>query len=124
MKGAIAMHLRNFSAGVARGLGIPKACARIIEVVALQGQKLTFHEISERAKISERSLRSHLGVLVKKGIVLREVAITRTRRLAYRYYIAPLGDIMRLTKNELSGRIDRLRRLSTEVTVARRPAAV
>jgi len=120
MKGPITGYLRSFSAEVARGLGIPKACARIIEVVAMQGRTLTFHEISERAKISERSLRSHLGILVKKGIVLREVATTSTRRLAYCYYIAPLGDIMRLTRNELSGRIDRLRRLSTEVMGARR----
>jgi DNA-binding Lrp family transcriptional regulator len=122
MKGAITSHLRSFSAGVARGLGIPKACARIIEVVALQGRKLSFAEISEGARISERSLRSHLGILVKKGIVLREVAVTRTRRLAYRYYIAPLGDIMRLVRGELAGRIDRLRRLSIEVMGARRPA--
>ena len=108
MKGLVAEHLRSFAAEVTRGLGIPKACARIIEVVALQGRKLSFAEISERSRISERSLRSHLALLVRKGIVLREVAITSTRRLV---------------RSELSGRIERLRRLAGEVMVARGPAA-
>jgi len=115
MKGATAGHLRSFAREVTRVLGIPKACAKIIEVVALQGRKLTFSEISARARMSERSLRSHLGVLVRKGIVLREVAITSTRRLAYCYHIAPLGDIARLVRNELSSRMERLRRLACEV---------
>ena len=122
MGGSISKYLRNFSAEVTRGLGIPKTCARIIEVVAMQGQKLSFREISGRVRISERSLRSHLGILVKKGIVLREVALTRTRRLAYRYYIAPLGEIMHLVRKELVGRLDRLKRLTSEVCGSRRPA--
>jgi len=115
MKGSTTGHLRNFAAEVTSGLGIPKACARIIEVVALQGRMLSFAEISERARISDRSLRSHLGTLVRKGIVQRDVAITSTRRLAYSYHLAPLGDIARLVRNELSGRMERLRRLAGEV---------
>jgi predicted DNA-binding transcriptional regulator len=115
MKGAVTGYMRSFASEVTRGLGIPKACARIIEVVAIQGRRLSFHEIAGRAKISERSLRSHIAILVRKGILLREVAVTRTRRLAYCYHIAPLGDIMRLVRNELAGRMERLRRLAGEV---------
>ena len=123
MRESISISRRNFSTEVTRGLGIPKGCARIIEVVAMRGQKLSFRELSERVRISERSLRSHVGLLVKKGILLREVALTRTRRLAYRYYIAPFGEIMHLVRKELAGRLDRLKRLSTEILGTRRPAA-
>jgi predicted DNA-binding transcriptional regulator len=123
MRGSISISLRNFSAEVARGMGIPKSCARIIEVVAMRGQKLSFRELSERVRISERSLRSHVGILVKKGILLREVALTRTRRLAYRYYIAPFGEIMHLVRKELAGRLDRLKTISGEVLGSHRQAA-
>jgi len=122
MRTGISDHPRSFSDEVAAVLGIPKACARILEVVAAGGRKLSFWEISERASMSERSLRSHLGILVKKGILLREVAVTRTRRLAYRYYAAPFCQILGLARSEMAGRIERLKRLSAEVPTGRRPA--
>jgi predicted DNA-binding transcriptional regulator len=124
MSGSISGHLRNFSAELTRGLGMPKASARIIEVVALRGRKLSFCEIAERVRMSDRSLRSHLGILVKRGILLREVAVTRTRRLAYRYYMAPVGEILLMVRTELAGRIEQLERLSREVRGSRRPAAI
>lgn len=120
MKGAVARHLNRFAAEVTRGLGIPASCAAVIEVLARTGRRLSFSELAGMVRISERSLRSHLRILVARGILLREVSVTRTRRLAYEYYIAPLGDILRLVRRELATKIQRLHRLSIEVRERRR----
>jgi DNA-binding HxlR family transcriptional regulator len=123
MKGAFARHIRRFASEVTRGLGIPASCAGVIEALARAGRRLTFAELAALVRISERSLRSHLRVLVAKGILLRQVSITPTRRLAYEYYIAPLGDILRIVRRELRAKISRLHRLSAEVREGRRAAA-
>ena len=123
MKGAMARHLNRFAAEVTRGLGIPASCALVIEVLARTGRRLAFSELAQRVRISERSLRSHLRILVARGILLREVSVTATRRLAYEYYIAPLGDILRLVRRELATKIQRLHRLSSEVREGRRTAS-
>jgi len=123
MKGAMARHLNRFAAEVTRVLGIPASCAGVIEVLARTGRRLSFGELAQRVRISERSLRSHLRILVARGILLREVSVTATRRLAYEYYIAPLGDILRLVRRELATKIQRLHRLSSEVREGRRTAS-
>lgn len=123
MKGAFARHIRRFASEVTRGLGIPASCAGVIEALARAGRRLTFAELAALVRISERSLRSHLRILVSKGILLRQVSITPTRRLAYEYYIAPLGDILRIVRRELRAKISRLHRLSAEVREGRRAAA-
>jgi predicted transcriptional regulator len=122
MKGAVARHIRGFSREVVRGLGIPASCAAVIEALARAGRRLSFEELAGQVRLSERSLRSHLRILVAKGILLRQVSVTRAHRLAYEYYIAPLGDILRIVRRELRARISRLHRLSTEVHEARRAA--
>ncbi len=123
MKSAVARHLRRFAAEVVRGLGIPASCATVIEVLARAGRRLSFGELAGLVRLSERSLRSHLRILVARGILLRQVSITRTRRLAYEYYIAPLGDILRIVRAEIAVKIARLHRLSLEVREGRRTAA-
>ena len=123
MRSAVARHLRRFAAEVARGLGIPASCATVIEVLARAGRRLSFGELSGLVRISERSLRSHLRILVARGILLRQVSVTRTRRLAYEYYIAPLGDILRIVRREIAAKIARLHRLSLEVSQGRRHVA-
>ena len=122
MRGPVAQHIRQFSREVTRGLGMPRACAAVIEVLARHRRRLSFNELSSLVRMSERSLRSHLRVLVTKGILLRSVSVTPTRRLAYEYYIAPLGDILRIVRRELASKISRLHRLSAEVRDGRRPA--
>ena len=123
MREGITRQLHRFAAEVTRGLGIPKACAGIIEVAALHRRRLSFAEIAVRVRISERSLRDHLGILVRKGILLREVAITRSRRLAYSYTMAPLGDVLRMVRGELALKLERLQRLSAEVRAKHRSVA-
>jgi DNA-binding Lrp family transcriptional regulator len=122
MRSALERHLKRFSAEVARGLGFPASCAAIIEALARAGRRLSFGELAGRVRLSERSLRSHLRMLVARGILLRQVSVTRTRRLAYEYYIAPLGDILRIVRRDLASRIERLHRLAGEVGGTRRPA--
>jgi DNA-binding HxlR family transcriptional regulator len=124
MREAVARHLKRFASEVTRGLGIPASCAGIIEVLARAGRRLTFAELARMVRLSERSLRSHLRTLVARGILLRQVSVTRTRRLAYEYYIAPLGDILRIVRRDLRARIARLHRLSDEVLQARRAVPV
>jgi predicted DNA-binding transcriptional regulator len=123
MRGAITRHMGRFAAELTRSLGIPKACARVIEVLALTGRRLSFCEIAARVAISERSLRSHIRIMVAKGILLRKVAVTRTRRLAYEYYMAPLGDVLGLVRSELAEKMRRLHVLSTQVRATRKAVA-
>lgn len=123
MRGAVARHLGRFAAEVTRGLGIPASCAGVIEVLARTGRRLSFSELAGKVRLSDRSLRGHLRLLVARGILRREVSVTRHRRLAYEYYAAPLGDILRIVRREIASRISRLHRLSTEVRRGRRPAA-
>jgi DNA-binding HxlR family transcriptional regulator len=123
MKGAVVRHIRRFASEVTRGLGIPASCAGVIEALARAGRRLTFAELAALVRVSERSLRSHLRVLVAKGVLLRQVSITPTRRLAYEYYIAPLGEILRIVRQELRAKISRMHRLSAEVREGRQAAA-
>ncbi|MEM2869801.1 MAG: helix-turn-helix domain-containing protein [Thermoplasmata archaeon] len=116
-------HLRAFAAEVTRGLGFPRGCAAIIEVLAAHGRRLSFAEISRRVRISERSLRSHLQTLVNRGVVRRVVSVTPRRRLAYKYYIAPLSEILAMLRAEVLRRIERLKRVAMEIQAARRAVA-
>jgi len=118
----VGQHIRRFAREVTRGLGMPRSCAPVIEVLARHRRRLSFNELSRLLRMSERSLRTHLRVLVTRGILLRSVSVTRTRRLAYEYYIAPLGDILGIVRRDLASRIRRLHRLSSEVRLARAPA--
>lgn len=123
MGNVVSRYVRRFASEVTRGLGIPKACARVIEVLAVTGRRLSFCEIAGRVRISERSLRSHIRILVNKGVLLRSVAVTPTRRLAYEYYIAPLGDILGMVRRELAAKLRRLQVLATEIRGTRKAAA-
>ena len=115
-------HLRAFATEITRGLGFPRACATIIEVLATHRRRLGFGELSRRVRISERSLRSHLQTLVNRGILKRAVSVSPHRRLAYEYYLAPLGEIMAMFRADVFRRIERLRRVATELQAARRAA--
>jgi len=123
MANGLTKHLRNFAGEVTRGLGIPRACARIIEVLAIKRRKLSFHELAESVKMSERSLRSHIRILVGKGILRREVAVTPRRRLSYEYYIVPLQELLAMVRNELAKRLSRLEKLSSEVRTGKKATA-
>lgn len=123
MSNVVSRYVKRFASEVTRGLGIPRACARVIEVLAVTGRRLSFSELAGRVRISERSLRSHIRILVNRGVLLRSVAVTPTRRLAYEYYIAPLGDILGLVRRELATKVRRLQVLSTEIASTRRNAA-
>ncbi len=116
-------HLRAFAEEVTRGLGVPRACATIIEVLALHRRRLSFSEISMRVRMSERSLRSHLQTLVRRGVLRRAVSVSPRRRLAYEYYIAPLSEIVAMLRGEVLSRIERLKRVSMELRTARRSTA-
>ncbi|MEM4730035.1 MAG: helix-turn-helix domain-containing protein [Thermoplasmata archaeon] len=123
MRRAARGNLRDFAAEVTRGLGFPRACASIIEILATQRGWLSFAELSRRVRISERSLRSHLQTLVNRGVLRRVVSVTPRRRLAYKYCIAPLSEILAMLRAEVLRRIERLKRVAMEIQAARRAVA-
>ncbi|MDI6708778.1 MAG: ArsR family transcriptional regulator [Candidatus Thermoplasmatota archaeon] len=86
---------------------LPKTSSNILATIA-KGRKLLVSEITRRVKRSERAVRHHLSILMKKGFLSRKIDITRNKKLAYRYSLKPLGEIVKKLKQELVIKIHKL----------------
>ncbi|MEW6069713.1 MAG: hypothetical protein AB1485_03775 [Candidatus Thermoplasmatota archaeon] len=86
---------------------LPKTSSNILATIAGR-RKLLVSEISRRVKRSERAVRNHLRVLMRKGFLSRKIEITRNKKLAYRYSLKPLSKIVKKLKQELVIKIRKL----------------
>lgn len=89
-------------------LNLPKTCRLILDALAGAGRHLTVGEIVRRVKRSERSVRSHLGILISRRILTRDVGLTAARRLAYTYALRPVSGIIADVRGEMVRRLAEL----------------
>ncbi|MEW5937794.1 MAG: HTH domain-containing protein [Candidatus Thermoplasmatota archaeon] len=86
-------------------LHLHRTAKAILVLCAEVREKLSVREIAERLRLSERSVRKHLAPLLSKGLLAREVAVTKAKRLSYRYYLPPIDAVLAKLKREMQNRI-------------------
>lgn len=68
-------------------LGLPKTAARILECMARAGRYMPVAELVARVRMSERSVRKHLSVLVRRGLLQRRASPRGSKKIAYEYRV-------------------------------------
>lgn len=72
---------------------LPKTALEILQTLRSSSNPLTVRELSRIIGKSERTIRRYIRLLVSKGLVIRDVVKTNTKKLAYRY-ILPTKDYL------------------------------
>ena len=97
---------------IIRVLGIPETGHKILEILVKTRKKLSVTELVKLLKRSERSIRAHLRVLVEKKLLEREIEVTETKKLAYRYSIRPLEALLGIVRREIVKQLEEIDTLS------------
>lgn len=90
---------------------LTKTATRILDLLLHTKEKLMVREIAERVKSSERNVRKHLVLLLQKGLLGREVEITKNKKLAFKYFINSTEEILSACKRELSTKLTELEQI-------------
>ncbi len=102
----------KLAALLARIYDLPQTASRIVDVLAEGRKKLGVRQLVARVRRSERSVRHALSVLVRKGILEREVTVTATKKLAYVYSLTPLEHIVQGVREEFSHTVTKLEEMA------------
>lgn len=108
-----AQSLRRFARGLAEALRLPRTATRIVEVLSASTRHLSVREIVQRVRMSERSVRGNIAILLRRGLLERE-ALPTGRRLAYAYRLRPVEDLLRTVRTQFEGRLRRLARAARQ----------
>ena len=100
---------------IIRVLGIPETGRKILVILVKTRDKLSVTELVKLLKRSERSIRAHLRVLVEKKLLEREIEVTETKKLAYRYSIRPLEILLGIVRREIVKQLEEIDNLSKRV---------
>ena len=101
--------LHGFTRGLAEALRLPRTSARIVEILARSRRRLSVKEIVDRVRMSERSVRGNLALLLRRGILERQGVVTAQKRLAYLYRLRPAEDLVRAVRRHFSRNLAALR---------------
>ena len=107
MKGSRAKAAR----GISDAFGFPRTAERIMTSLGDAGRYLSVREIVARVKMSERSVRSHLSALVRRGLLCRRTT-SRGKRVAYEYSLRSPGELLKATRREFSLTMRRLEEMA------------
>lgn len=86
--------MRRLTRSLAQALHLPETAARIVDLLARTSRELTVREIVQRVRMSERSVRTNLALLVRRGLLERQIVETAQRRLAYLYRLRPREELL------------------------------
>lgn len=108
---------RHFATALAQGLRLPSTSGKIVHLLAAPGRNLSVQEIVRRVRVSERSVRQNLALLLRRGLLERHVRVTPTKKLAYTYALRSVEDLLAAAEREFTSTVTRLqlfaRRAST-----------
>ncbi len=107
---------RRFSRGLADALRLPRTAARIVELLARSSRQLSVQEIVSRVRMSERSVRGNLALLLRRGILERRVVTTATKRLAYLYRLRPADDLVAAVRVQFTRSLATIRRHARRIS--------
>jgi predicted transcriptional regulator len=103
------MEYLSFIKKIASTLNLSKTDVDILK--SLIKEKLLVSEIAKRIKRSERHVRQRLHLLVKKGILVKEIEVLKNKRLAYRYSLRSINNITNEIRGHFLKKIDELDKL-------------
>lgn len=102
----------EWAAGV---LGLPRAARLVLLALHRARRALTVSEILRLARVSERSARAALALLVPKGLLVREVVTTPEKRLAYAYRLPAPEAFAAAVVRDVAARLDDVERAAREL---------
>ena len=108
--------LARFSRGLADVLRLPRTAARIVNLLARSRRQLSVPEIVAKVRMSERSVRGNLALLLRRGVLERKVIVTAQRRLAYLYRLRPAEDLVRAVRGHFSRNLAALRAAASRLS--------
>lgn len=103
------LELRRFTRGLADALRLPRTATRIVDLLARSRRQLSVREIVARVRMSERSVRGNLALLLRRGILERTLVLTARKRVAYRYALRPVDDLLGAVRGHFSRNLRALR---------------
>ncbi len=102
------MGVDNLIVEISNFFNIRSTSIKILDILFRSKKGLLVSEIIMRSKKSERSVRTHLKLLLKLCLIKRKRVITKKRKLAYRYLALRTHELIRSTKKEMRRRLHRL----------------
>ena len=94
--------MRHFVVGLAEALRLPRTARRIVTLLARSSRHLSVKEIVARVRVSERSVRGNLALLLRRGLLDRKAVTTAQRRLAYLYRLRPMDDVLAAVREQFA----------------------
>ena len=107
---------QRLSRGLADALRLLRTAARIVELLARSSRQLSVREIVSRVRMSERSVRGNLALLLRWGLLERRVVLTATKRIAYLYRLRPTDDLLEAARRQFSASLATIRRHARRVS--------
>ncbi len=87
---------------VSEVLGLPKTAERILECLARAGRYMPVAELVARVRMSERSVRKHLSLLVRRGLLQRRASPRGSRKIAYEYRLPSARDLVEAARRDFA----------------------
>ncbi len=100
---------RRFVQGLADALRLPRTATRIVDLLARSSRQLSVREIVQRVRMSERSVRGNLALLLGRGVLERTLVVTAKKRIAYLYRLRPPEDLLVAVRRQFSRSLRALR---------------
>lgn len=100
----------DFARALSEALGLPRTARRIIDALARTRERLGVDEIVRRVRSSERSVRENLALLLRRGILDREIFVTANKKLSYTYSLRPVSDLVATARGDLARTLARIER--------------
>ena len=107
--------LRKFARSLAEALRLPRTSARIVDVLAASSRRLSVKEIVGRVRMSERSVRGNLALLLRRGLLERR-EVSSSRRREYAYGLRPREDLLRQVRSHFARNLRALRGAARRVS--------
>ncbi len=101
----------QFIKTVVSALNLSKTDAEILKALVIKKGGLLISEITDYIHRSERNVRNRLDLLIKKGILKKEIEVLSNKRLAHRYSLESVEKIIEEAKNHLLKKIGELNSL-------------
>ena len=101
----------QFIKTVVSALDLSKTDAEILKALIIRKGGLLISEITDYIHRSERNVRNRLDLLIKKGILKKEIEVLSNKRLAHRYSLESVEKIVETAKNHLLKKVGELNNL-------------
>src|SRR5437867_8131638 len=104
------VRLRRFTEGLSSALRLPRTATAIVDLLARSSRHLSVREIVQHLKMSERSVRGNIALLVRRGVIERKTFVTAKNRLAYLYRLRPHEDLLQAVRSQFARNLEMLQK--------------